>query len=235
MADSEKIQFLPFDKHADVDIRYRNLPHWFQPGAAIFVTFRTADSLPRDVVLRMTSQLEHWLASRSLPSALAKSALDVRLPQHQQILETLAPIDRQELTKQSNRLIHHALDECHGRCLLQRPELAKIVGEAILHGNDSKYDLDRFVIMPNHVHAIVQFRTGSSLSVVGQSWMRYSARQINRITGDRGAFWQAEPFDHIVRSANQFVYLQAYIEQNPAKACLGPDRYFYWNRSESPG
>lgn len=233
MADSEKFQFFPLDKQADVDIRYRHLPHWFQPGAAIFVTFRTVDSLPRDVMLRMMSQLQHWLASRGLPLALAQSIFEKRLPQHQQILGMLAPLDRQEWTKQSNRLIHHALDECHGKCLRQRPELAEIVATAILHGNDSKYDLDCFVIMPNHVHAIVQFRAGSSLSVIGQSWMRYSARQINRITGDKGAFWQAEPFDHIVRSDQQFVYLQTYIEQNPAKARLGPGRYFYWDRSGS--
>jgi putative transposase len=130
----------------------------------------------------------------------------------------------------SDRLFHRSLDECHGACLLRRPELAKIVGDAILYYQDGKYDLDRFIVMPNHVHAIVQFRAGPDLETVSESWMRFTARRINKRLGKSGAFWQHEPFDHIIRSPEQFVYLQGYISDNPKKANLPAGDYLYWER-----
>jgi REP element-mobilizing transposase RayT len=93
-----------------------------------------------------------------------------------------------------------------------------------------KYDLDRFVVMPNHVHVIVQFRPGSTLKKVRQSWLRYTARKINQATGGSDVFWQGEPFDHIIRSAEQFEYLQRYIAEIPRKANLSPGEYLYCER-----
>jgi len=85
-------------------------------------------------------------------------------------------------------------------------------------------------VMPNHVHATVQFRNGYDLSIVGQSWMRYSARLIHRALVKQGEFWQPEPFDHIIRSPEQFLYLQKYIAENPTKANLSRNEYVYWAR-----
>lgn len=85
--------------------------------------------------------------------------------------------------------------------------------------------------MPNHVHVIVQFRPGSDLDVVSQSWMRFVARQINALLGESGAFWQPEPFDHIIRSAKQFEYLQKYVKENSKKAGLREGEFLYWQRS----
>jgi REP element-mobilizing transposase RayT len=115
--------------------------------------------------------------------------------------------------------------------VLRRPELAKIAADSILLYNEKKYQLDRFVIMPNHVHAIVQFHAGESLKIVGQSWMRYSARRINTVLKSSGSFWQAEPFDHLVRSPEQFDYIQKYVADNPAKAKLKDGEFLYWQRS----
>lgn len=39
-------KFVPFDPRAEFTATQRNLPHWHQPGATYFVTFRLADSLP---------------------------------------------------------------------------------------------------------------------------------------------------------------------------------------------
>src|SRR3954470_19989097 len=38
--------FQPFDPRGSFHATHRNLPHWHQPGATYFVTFRLADSLP---------------------------------------------------------------------------------------------------------------------------------------------------------------------------------------------
>ena len=231
MSEEEKapVEFGCFDREADLDISCRNLPHWFQVGAAMFITFRTADSMPQEVVLRWKNELEMWLAERNLPTLLAQSVVGTTLPEHDAWLNQLTAQERAQFKQLSDRAFHRSLDECHGACLLKRPDLAKIVGDAIWFYDDDKYDLDRFIVMPNHVHAIVQFRAGFSLKTVSQSWMRYTARKINLAVDREGVFWQPEPFDHIIRSADQFTYLQNYIEENPIKANLAKGESLFGN------
>jgi REP element-mobilizing transposase RayT len=101
------------------------------------------------------------------------------------------------------------------------------VGDALRYFDGDRYDLDSFVVMPNHVHVLVQFRPNISLTAQTESWLRYTARQINARLGRRGEFWQSEPFYHLVRSAEQFEYLQRYIAENPQKAHLHTGEYLY--------
>ena len=60
--------------------------------------------------------------------------------------------------------------------------------------------------------------------------MRYSARRINQLLKREGLLWQAEPFDHIIGSSEQFHYLHNYIADNPKKANLPSSVYHYWSR-----
>ena len=39
-------------------------------------------------------------------------------------------------------------------------------------------------------------------------WLDYTAREINGQLGRKATFWQSEPFDHLVRSAEQFEYFE---------------------------
>ena len=230
MQNPNKVLFNAFDPDAGIEYSERNLPHWFQVGSAMFVTFRTIDSLPKEVILRIQDELEDWLTTKKLPLEIASSILGRKLPNHDRLFENFGQSDRKYFRKLADRLFHFALDDCHGKCLLQNHSLAKIVADAILFHDQELYDLDCFVVMPNHVHAMVQFRSEKAKGVVGQSWMRYTARQIHFQTGDAGAFWQAEPFDHIIRSAEQFSYLQGYVAKNPIKAKLRDGEYLLWQR-----
>jgi len=103
-----------------------------------------------------------------------------------------------------------------------------MVGDALLYFHGDRYDLDCFVVMPNHVHLMVQFRASTTLSAQTDRWLRYTARKINQRLNRQGPFWQSEPFDHLVRSATQFEYLRRYIRENPNKANLQPGEYLYW-------
>ncbi len=53
-----------------------------------------------------------------------------------------------------------------------------------------------------------------------QSVKGFSAREINKVIGQKGVVWQKESYDHIVRSTEQLVAFQKYIRDNPAKAGL---------------
>ena len=230
---NDNVKFGCFDANAETKIHERNLPHWFQPGAAMFITFRTLDSMPQEAIVRWQRELEQWLWVRNLPTAFAESSIGRRFPNHEKMLTELSPSERIEFKKRSDQIFHRTIDDCHGACHLRLNELANIVGDSLRFYDSKKYDLDCFVVMPNHVHAIVQFRRGESLKVVSQSWMRYTARLINQAIGRSGEFWQSESFDHLIRSPEQFEYLQDYIRNNPSKANLKRGDYLFWSRSEA--
>ncbi|MBL8854980.1 MAG: transposase [Planctomycetaceae bacterium] len=223
-----QLKFGLFDSEQVIKAEGHHLPHWFQTGAAIFITFRTEDSLPKNVIEQMQQSLLEWLRGQDLPEELANVLAKQRTPEQEQIIESLPPQARSNYFKRVNQLMHRSLDACHGTCPFRQSEVAKIVADCITFFDGQRYDLDCFVVMPNHAHAIVQFRPGYDLSLVGHSWLRYSSRLINKHIGRKGPLWQAEPFDHVIRSLQQFYYLRRYIEQNPLNAKLRAGEYYYF-------
>ncbi len=58
------------------------------------------------------------------------------------------------------------------------------------------------------------------VSKIMQSLKRYTAREANKILGRRGAFWQDESYDHVVRDSNELERIVLYVLHNPVKAGL---------------
>nr|WP_238388693.1 transposase [Roseimaritima ulvae] len=81
--------------------------------------------------------------------------------------------------------------------------------------------------MPNHFHLLAAFASKTAMEEQFDSWTHYSAFRIHQAIGEKGKFWQPEPFDHLVRSLDQYEYLRRYIADNPRKAGLRPGEYFY--------
>lgn len=225
------VVFHALDYDADIEITERRLPHWFQTGATIFITFRLEDSLPAAVIQRWQNELHDWLSHQDLTEQQVKILLDSKSINDSAVWKRLSPEQHAEFKRLRQRLFEHSLDECHGRCVLRVPVAAQIVAKALLHFDSVRYHLDSFVIMPNHVHALTQFLPGYNLSTIGQSWMRYSARMVNKALHRTGPLWQPEPFDHVVRGPEQFHYLQRYIQNNAAKTNLKNGEYVYWSRN----
>ena len=217
----EQIEVGYFDPSEGLEQTQRKLPHWFQPNVATFSTFRTADSLPAEVVRRWEDEQRTWLRDRGIVVA-----------DHQPIPDriSLAAADQFEFRKHKIRRWNCHLDSCHGTCALRNRDLAEIVIQSLRHFDGQRYDLDCAIVMPNHVHLLVQFREGTTCRAQCQSWLRYTARQINQRIGRNGAFWQGEPFDHLVRSAEQFEYLRRYIAENGRRANLPDTDYLFWKR-----
>jgi len=95
------------------------------------------------------------------------------------------------------------MDRGYGTCQLAQPEIAELVADALQHFDGERYLLGSFVIMPNHVHALVRPVMGHELSKILHSWKSFTATQANRRLQRTGTFWQEESFDHIVRDEQE--------------------------------
>ena len=206
-----------FDPKAELLIRQRCRPHWSQAGAIVFVTFRTADSIPAEVIHRWEREKYDWMQRRGHSTKRHWS----------RVLPTLDEREQADFHRSFARSREAFLDTCHGRRLLCRGELARIVADSLLHFDMDRYRMGDFVVMPNHVHLLAGFATAKAMKEQFDSWLHYTAFRINQRIGEKGHFWQQEPFDHLVRGVEQYEYLRTYIADNPAKANLKKGEFLY--------
>ena len=75
-------------------------------------------------------------------------------------------------------------------------------------------------MMPDHVHLIVEPNSDVDLSRVTKGIKGVSARVVNEIGGVRGALWQDESFDRLLRGPYEFDEKSNYIHGNPVKRGL---------------
>jgi REP element-mobilizing transposase RayT len=112
------------------------------------------------------------------------------------------------------------LDKGHGECILQDPENAQIVRDVLHRDAGRLYTLMAWVIMPNHVHAILQPFDEEPLWAIVQTWKSVTSHRIQRRQGGQGRLWQRSYFDRMIRDTRHLAQSVLYIEHNPVQAGL---------------
>jgi len=210
-------------------ITRRNLPHWRRDGSIYWVTFRLADSLPQSKLAQLRSEKEAWLRQNPEPWSLDQ---------------------QRDHEARFGERVQQWLDAGYGSCALARPDIRELVRECLTRFDGDRLRLHAAVIMPNHVHALIEpggkrdtgipagdlysdTQTGMSVSPPHASLSRLlkgikgaSARAANLLLGQNGSFWMDESYDRIVRNGEEYRRFVDYIRANPANAGL-PDRQ-YW-------
>ena len=101
--------------------------------------------------------------------------------------------------------------------------MRSIVLECCLHDNGSKYDLRVAVVMHDHVHLIftplVDYEASEvfSLAKITDGIKGASAHKINAALRRKGRVWQAESFDHVLRSSESLDAKIQYLLENPVR------------------
>ncbi len=141
---------------------------------------------------------------------------------------TICTKDRQCIL---SRVVENPPDKSVGADIIRPPkiELSKygdIIYKAI-QNIPSIYTgvlVDRFVIMPNHVHILLRIENNSgrmiSAPTVIGSMKRYASKEIGY------SIWQKGFYDHIIRNEQDYTEHLQYIDQNPTKWLLGKDEYY---------
>lgn len=120
--------------------------------------------------------------------------------------------------------------------ILANPVVVKILEQAwgasrSLHG----WVIGRYVVMPDHVHwfcGATEERKG--LADFVRDWKKWTARRIKQAL-DGSPVWQAEFFDHLLRSGESYDRKWEYVRMNPVRAGLvsAPDQWPYAGEIES--
>ena len=88
-----------------------------------------------------------------------------------------------------------------------------------------------WVLMPDHVHWLVQVGETDNLSTVVNRLKSSSARQVNRLIGTQGPLWQKAFHDHALRADEDVRQIARYMVANPLRAGLVEriGDYSFWN------
>ncbi|MBI5329988.1 MAG: transposase [Betaproteobacteria bacterium] len=132
--------------------------------------------------------------------------------------EALARLESLPVEQRSEK-VNSLLDQGSGVCWLARPEIAEMVRDVLL-AETVHSRLHAWVVMPNHVHALIEPLGGTTLSDVLQRTKSISAHRANQVLGLEGAFWQRETYDHLIRDQQDFNQHLEYIRMNPERAGL---------------
>jgi leucyl-tRNA synthetase len=176
-----------------------DLPHWQQQGKLIFATWRLADSLPQEKLDQWQSERDSWLAS------------------HPEPWDSETEDEYHERFSQS---VDAWLDAGSGECLLKDPALSGIVANALHHFDGDRYQLESFVVMPNHIHVVFRLSPEHKMEDVIHSWKSFTAKEINKKLGRTGEVWQKDYWDRIVRDESHRTNILHYIAKNPERARL---------------
>ena len=83
------------------------------------------------------------------------------------------------------------LDLGYGECVLKNPRAAGAVEEVLLRFDGERYRLAAWVVMPNHVHVLVELWT-MPIGELLKAWKGASARAVNLVLGSSGTLWQRD-------------------------------------------
>jgi REP element-mobilizing transposase RayT len=191
----------------------RNLPHWQPEGKPLFITWRLWGSLPASAWAKIKASL----AARTITRQQERGQ---ECPRHQQRPRHHPPHNRPssgELFVAMDR----ELDRIGpGMAWLSDARVAQAVAAALRRGEELRhYRLHAFVVMPNHVHMLIEPRvdTVRLLKALEGSTASLANRILRRT---HRPFWQDESFDHWVRNSAEFERIRRYIERNPVSAGL---------------
>jgi len=104
----------------------------------------------------------------------------------------------------------------------------EIALKAIAHQHANRMHVHIAVVMPDHVHLLIQPTETEQggyhdIGTILHSIKSFSAKRINKLMGWDGPLWQPERYDRIMRNEIEFAEKWEYIRDNPAADGLAPD------------
>lgn len=220
----------------------RHLPHYQPEGETYHVVFRLAESIPASIMKELRLEREHaekrildvenererfkllreyrwdyFDRFEKLLAGTSQGPLWLRKPEIAEIVAgSIKSLDENEY-----ELIAFSIMPNHVHMVF---ELVCRLSEPTASGRDRVPSYKKNVCRvsdptPGKQGGVLSHRVSD---IVG-SIKKYTALRANRILGRRGAFWQDESYDHVIRDAKELDRTIEYVLMNPVKAELCRD------------
>jgi REP element-mobilizing transposase RayT len=196
----------------------RHLPHWQPNGADYFITFRLAGTLPKEGIMKLKNLRKRLQIKNEKKNRGSDELSDLQIEKQHKIF------------KKYEQLLDGAET---GPTWLSKQNIADIIKESLHYRDQHEYDLYAYCIMPNHVHLVFQLlnkmdkqsdknvqKTEYPVTKILQNLKWYTALKANERLKRKGAFWQSESYDHVIRDADELEGIIGYALNNPVKAGL---------------
>lgn len=185
-----------YNKDEAMTMTMGHLPHISQNQKLYAVTFRLHDSLPQSVIQAyMNDSMAHYAENESD----SKSKREIYL--HKKMMEYM--------------------DMGYGECLLRNPDVREIVEEAFRYVHANMALVHAYVIMPNHVHVILETKENVKIQDVMHRLKHYTSVKINSFLQHEGSVWQREYYDRMIRNQSHYENAIRYITNNPRHCQAG--------------
>jgi REP element-mobilizing transposase RayT len=127
--------------------------------------------------------------------------------------------------------LSHVVGAIHESPETELTEFGKIVDDLINHiPNHGKASIERYVIMPNHIHLIIMITDTEELRAIRESPLRgrsiiskmigyikmNASKEIHR-RDETITVWQRGFHDHVIRDHRDYEKISKYIHENPMK------------------
>jgi REP element-mobilizing transposase RayT len=96
-----------------------------------------------------------------------------------------------------------------------------IVAEALKYHHGQRYRLYAYVVMDDHVHALVQPLSEYKLSTILHTWKSFTAHRLQRESARQGGIWQKDTHTRIVRGEEELHATARYVLDNPRRRWPG--------------
>ena len=97
--------------------------------------------------------------------------------------------------------------------LAMEPTASNLLNSALFFHQIGRWFVHLFLLMPDHLHALVGFPPHEQLARVVRAWKKFQATHY-------GISWQRDFFDHRLRRDESFEEKASYIRMNPVRAGL---------------
>jgi REP element-mobilizing transposase RayT len=131
-----------------------------------------------------------------------------------------------------NQIYHVTAATAWRRRLFTNFAMAREVVRALRTETESQNcDTLCFMLMPDHLHWLLQLKHGGSLTVCVNNVKANSARRINALKSRNERIWQQGFYDRALRSDEAVVAVARYIVANPLRAGIveSVGEYPFWD------
>ena len=133
-----------------------------------------------------------------------------------------------EYAKTVFRQVEKWMDADYGKCWFRNEQYAAELQRTILHFHEQRYEVGCFVIMANHCHLVTRPFGSVELEDEVGAMKNITAIFVNKRESLRGALWQQEAYDRIIRDEEHLYQVVQYVGANPRRAGIPRESWHRW-------